>query len=143
MVSGDYYMLLKRRALSMMKLAERLLSEGEYDLAVLNAEYAAQLYAKAVIYRLSGEEWRGRSVRALLGVIAFLADGEGLTRVREVVAEFVRRKRRLLAELEEAHTRSLYGPLTYSKDQAEAIVNVAKEVVKLLENVENLAFSGG
>ena len=40
-------------------------------------------------------------------------------------------------------TRSLYGPLIYSKDQAEAIVNVAKEVVKLLENVENLAFSGG
>ncbi len=48
MVSGDYYALLKRRALSMMRLAERLLSEGEYDLAVLNAEYAAQLYAKAL-----------------------------------------------------------------------------------------------
>ncbi len=32
--------------------------------------------------------------------------------MREAVVEFVRRKRRLLAELEEAHTRSLYGPLT-------------------------------
>jgi len=42
----------------MMRLARRLLSEGECDLAVLNAEYAAQLYAKAVIYGLSGEEWR-------------------------------------------------------------------------------------
>ena len=35
-MSGKYPDLLRRRAESMMRLAERLLSEGGYDLAVLN-----------------------------------------------------------------------------------------------------------
>ena len=61
-MSGNYPRILKRRAEAMMKNAIRLFNEGEYDLAVLNAEYAAQLYVKAVLYQLSGEEWRGHSV---------------------------------------------------------------------------------
>lgn len=61
-MSGDYPILLRRRAESMFRLAEKLLNEGEYDLAVFNAEYAAQLYVKSILYRLSGEEWRGHSV---------------------------------------------------------------------------------
>ena len=38
-MSGIYPALLRRRAESMIKIAERLLGEGEYDLAVFNAEY--------------------------------------------------------------------------------------------------------
>lgn len=53
-MSGNYPGLLKRRAESMMRLAVRLLREGEYDLAVLNAEYAVQLHIKSLLYRLSG-----------------------------------------------------------------------------------------
>jgi HEPN domain-containing protein len=68
-VSGEYAALLKRRALDMMESAGKLIDEGKTDLAALLAEYAAQLYVKhetQVLYRLTGEEWRGRNVRALL-----------------------------------------------------------------------------
>jgi len=41
----------------------------------------------------------------------------------------------LLAELEEAHTRSIYGPLTYSKERAEALVRAAEDLIKLLKDV--------
>ncbi|MEM4970844.1 MAG: HEPN domain-containing protein [Sulfolobales archaeon] len=58
-MSGEYAILLRRRALSMLRLAERLVGEAEYDLAVLNAEYAAQLYVRSFLLRLAGEEWRG------------------------------------------------------------------------------------
>jgi len=52
-MSGIYPTLLRRRAESMIKIAERLLGEGEYDLAVFNAEYATQLYIESLLYRLS------------------------------------------------------------------------------------------
>jgi len=127
----------------MMRLAERLLGEGEYDLAVLNAEYAAQLYVKAVLYRLTGEEWRGHGVRTLLGVVAMIAGEEGLEGVREKVVDFTRRNRRILAELEEAHTRSVYGAFEYSREQAAAIVDIAKSVIALMKEIENEVFGGG
>ena len=50
-MSGEYPALLKKRALSMLRLAERLLGEGEYDLVVLHSEYAVKLYLKALLYR--------------------------------------------------------------------------------------------
>jgi len=73
----------------MMRLAERLLEEEEYDLAVHNAEYAAQLYAKSLLHRLSGEEWRGYSVRTLLVALALLAEEVGLSKVAEQVVDFL------------------------------------------------------
>jgi len=139
-VSGDYPSLLKRRATSMLKLAERLLSEGEYDLAVLNAEYAAQLYVKALLNRLSGDEWRGHSVRTLLGALALVVREGGLEGIAETIQEFVRHNRRMLAELDEAHVRSIYGPLQYSREQAEALVQAAKSVVALLKGIEEQVF---
>ncbi len=139
-MSGDYPSLLKRRATSMLKLAERLLSEGEYDLAVLNAEYAAQLYVKALLNRLSGDEWRGHSVRTLLGALALVVREGGLEGIAETIQEFVRHNRRMLAELDEAHVRSIYGPLQYSREQAEALVQAAKSVVALLKGIEEQVF---
>lgn len=60
-LSGEYAALLKKRALSMLSLAKSLLREGQNDLAALNAEYAAQLYLKALLYRVTGEEWGARN----------------------------------------------------------------------------------
>ena len=93
-MSGRYPDLLKRRAESMMRLAERLLSEGEYDLAVLNAEYAARLYVKSVLLRLTGEEWKGHGVRTLLGAVALATQGGGLRDVAEEIVDFTRRSKR-------------------------------------------------
>jgi len=142
-MSGEYPSLLKRRAESMMKLAERLLKEGEYDLAVHNAEYAAQLYIKSLLYRLSGEEWRGHSVRTLLGAAALTAEEEGLREEAEKIIDFTRKNRRILAELEEAHTRSIYGIFEYSREQAATLIDSAKSIIKLAKEIEKAVFKGG
>jgi len=141
-MSGDYPILLRRRAESMFRLAEKLLNEGEYDLAVFNAEYATQLYVKSILYRLSEEEWRGHSVRILLGVLALEAESGGLKEMSRKVIDFTRRHRRWLAELDEAHTRSIYGIFEYSRDQATALVNIAKSVIELIKKVESEVFDG-
>jgi len=139
-MSGNYPGLLKRRAESMMRLAVRLLREGEFDLAVLNAEYAVQLYIKSLLYRLSGEEWRGHSVRTLLGALALILEENRLNDVAERIYDFTRRNRRILAELDEAHTRSIYGAFEYSKDQARVIVDAAQSIIKLVKGIEEVLF---
>ena len=139
-MSGNYPVLLKRRAESMMKLAVRLLQEGEHDLVVLNAEYAVQLYIKSLLYRLSGEEWRGHSVRTLLGALALILEENRLKEVAEKIYDFTRRNRRILAELDEAHTRSIYGAFEYSRDQARAIVDIAQSIIKLIKEIEEVIF---
>ena len=135
-LSGEYAALLKKRALSMLALAKRLLSEGQNDLAALNAEYAAQLYLKALLYRVSGEEWRGHGIRALLGALSAVLEGAGFREEAEMIMDYVRGRRRALAELEEAHTRAVYGVFEYDEKQAAALVSLAEEVIELLRKVE-------
>ena len=139
-MSGEYSELLKRRSLDMAEAARNLLREGKYDLAVLLAEYSAQLYLKQLLYRLTGEEWRGHSVRALLGVLATVLREEGLEGLAVEVESYASRHRRILAELEEAHVRSVYGPFPYSREQASALVEAAGSLVALLRRVESHAF---
>ncbi len=136
-MSGNYPRILKRRAEAMMKNAIRLFNEGEYDLAVLNAEYAAQLYVKAVLYQLSGEEWRGHSVRTLLGILAFLARENGLNEVANEIHDFIRRNRRILAELDEAHVRAVYGIFEYNREQANAIIDISRQVIDMVKRIIN------
>ncbi|KSW11469.1 DNA-binding protein [Pyrodictium occultum] len=139
-MSGEYPRLLARRAEAMLRNAERLQAEGEHDLAVLNAEYAAQLYLKALLYRLTGEEWRGHSIRSLLGALALVLRGSGFDELAGMVEDFVRSSRRILAELEEARVRAVYGPFEYSRSQAEAILEAARKVVGLARRVEERVF---
>ncbi len=140
-MSGEYALLLKRRSEAMLRLARRLLEEGEYDLAALNAEYAAQLRVKSLLYRVTGEEWRGHQIRGLLGVLASSLASEGFRELADEVVEFVRRNRGLLAELEEAHTRAVYGVFSYSREQAEALVKAAEMVIRLVSKIESRVFS--
>ncbi len=141
-MSSNYWEILKHRALSMLSLAKRLVSEGDYDLGVLNAEYATQLYLKSLLYRLSGEEWRGHSVRTLLGTLYLILHEYGLDNLANTVYGFVKSNRRLLAELDEAHTRAVYSPLRYSKEQAEAILKASESVIDLLKRIEKEVFRG-
>jgi len=140
-LSGKYPCLLEKRAKNMIVLAEKLLEEELYDLAVLNAEYAAQLYLKAVLYRLTGEEYRGHNIRVLLGFLALVLEEKEFRELAERVRMFSKRERRVLAELEEGHTRAVYAPFEYSREQAERLVSSAKRLVELLESVEAEVFS--
>ncbi len=67
----------------MLRLAEELLSRGEADLAALNAGYAVQLYVKSILYRVSGEEWRGHNIRLLLGALSMILEQQGFRREAE------------------------------------------------------------
>jgi HEPN domain-containing protein len=124
----------------MAETARSLLKEGKYDLAVLLAEYAAQLYLKQLLYRLTGEEWRGHNIRALLGVLAMTLREEGLESLAVEVESYASRHRRILAELEEAYVRSVYGPFPYSGEQASALVEAAESLIALLGRIESHAF---
>ncbi len=139
-MSGEYPRLLKKRALAMLELAERLLRENKYDLTVLHAEYAAQLYLKSLLYRLTGEEYRGRNIRALLALLAEALEDEDFETLADEVRRFVAGNRRLLAELEEGHARAVYGVFEYSRSQAERLLHIAREVVKLLSRIEREVF---
>jgi len=139
-VSGEYPALLKKRALSMLRLAERLLGEGEYDLVVLHSEYAVQLYLKALLYRLTGEEYRGHNLRALLGALAAVLEEKGFREQAGAVIDFVRRFRRELSELEEGRIRSVYGVYEYADYQARRLLESAKRVIELLKRIEEEVF---
>lgn len=141
-MSGEYAALLRRRALSMLRLARELAARGDADLAALNADYAAQLYLKSVLYRVSGEEWRGHGLRALMGALVVLLRQAGFSDEAQAVEDYVRANRRILAELEEAHTRAVYGALEYSIEQAEKLVEAAERLVELLQSIEKRVFGG-
>lgn len=142
-MSGDYPMLLRRRALNALRWAERALEEGDYDTAAREAEYAAQLYLKSVIYRILGEEVRGHNIRELLGVLASALLEEGFSEEAGMLADYTRRKRRELAELSEAHARATYGLAEYTRAAAELLVRVARDVVETLRELEGRIFARG
>ena len=142
-LSGEYASLLEKRARAMLALAKELLQRGQPDLAALNAEYGAQLLLKALLLRLTGEEWRGHSVRALLSVLAHSLREHGFSELAEEVEGFARSFRRMLIELEEAHVRAVYGVLEYSKEQSEKILWIAEEVAKLVDRVAREVLSYG
>ena len=68
-MSGEYVELLKNRSKVFLREAERLFQENEFDIACFNIEQAFQLYLKALIIRLTGENLRTYSIRSLLGYL--------------------------------------------------------------------------
>ena len=141
-MSGEYAALLRKRALNALRWAERACSEGDYDTCAREAEYAAQLYLKSLLYRILGEEVRGHDVRELLGVLVSALLEHGFRDEADNVADYVRRNRRVLAWLSEAHTRAVYGPVEYSRREAELVLSAAKSVVELLSRLEERLFAG-
>jgi len=135
-VSGEYAEVLRRRALSALRWAEKACEAGDYDLCALMAEYATQLYLKSLIYRVRGEEVRGHNIGELFGILTASLMEQGLRDVAEELAEYSRRHRRELAELSEAHTRAVYGLAGYGRREAELVLSIARSVIDKLREVE-------
>lgn len=93
-----------------------------------------------MIFRVSGEEYRGHSIRVLLGFLASLLEEKGLQEMAAQIADYSRNNRRVLAELEEGHIRSVYGVLEYSEEQAKKLVNAAESLIRFLEKIEEGVF---
>ena len=89
-----------------------------------------------------GEEVRGHDIRELLAVLVSALLEQGLANEAGYVADYVRRHRRELAWLSEAHTRAAYGPVEYSRREAEIVLSTAKSVLRLAEELEEKLFGG-
>ena len=142
-MSGEYPLILRRRALNALKWAERALEEGDYDTAAREAEYAAQLYLKSVIYRVRGEEVRGHNINELLGILAYTLIEEGLEEEARIVIDYSRSRRRELAELSDAHVKATYGLVEYTRRVSEELVRLARELIEMLRGLEERIFGGG
>ncbi len=126
---------LRKRAFMFLQEAEEDLKKGFYDLAAFHSEQALQLFIKAMLVRLSGEEVRGHEIRELLATLAFTLEVEGFD-VSKKIGEVAKKFRRELVELEEAYYEARYKPYPYTKEEAEELVKVAKLIIEELERVE-------
>lgn len=141
-MSGKYPELLKKRALNALKWANKAYTDGDYDIAVREAEYGVRLYIKSVIHRVLGEEVRGHNIRELLGVLTSALLEEGLRDEAELLLDYVRKHRRELAELSDAHTRATYGLTEYGRNEAKLLLEIAENIVDMLKKLEAKVFGG-
>ena len=130
-MSGEYVVKLKRRALGFLKAVDQV---DDADLAAFFVEQAMQLYIKAVLYELFGERFRGHGLRELLGFLAQYLRKSGYEEQSEK-RRFVYEYRAELALAEEAYIGERYGEVNYDKKDVEALVKVADELIRLLDEV--------
>ena len=131
-MSGEYVTKLKRRALSFLNEAEDAVDP---DLAAFFAEQSMQLYLKAVLYELFGEVVRGHRLRALLGLLSRGLERNSYTELADKVRGFVDEHRGELILAEEAYIGGRYGDLSYSQDDVDFLINVARDLRVLLDEV--------
>jgi len=139
-MSGENSALLRKRALNAFKWAGRAFKDKDYDTAVREVEYAVQLYVKSIIYRVLGEETRGRNLRELLGILVSALVEAGFEEEAKELMEYIRRHRRELVELTEAHTRAVYGLVEYGRREAEILLKIAKNIIDALRDLEVKVF---
>ncbi|MCD6095039.1 MAG: HEPN domain-containing protein [Thermoprotei archaeon] len=126
----DEVELLRRRSLRMLNHAEHCITTGDYDLASFLAEQAVQLYLKSIILELTGEVPRTHVIRQLFHILRTIVKN------KELIDEFMRKNRRLLVGLEEAYLALRYLFRIYEKEEAEELINFAKEVINFVRDIK-------
>ena len=115
--------IIRRRAESFLRLAGRLVEEGEYDLAVFSLEQYCQLILKYKLLVKKGFYPRTHSLRRLI---------RELGKINEEILVLVDDVRNLhyVARLEEAYIASRYLPLIYEESEARDLLRFVEEVFK-------------
>ena len=119
---------LRRRAESFLRNADRLVKEGEWDLAMFNLEQYCQLMLKYKLLIKKGSYSRTHFPRRLIREIGEL-NSEILALVDDVD------KLHYVARLEEAYIASRYLPYTYEeevKDLHKFVLEVFRPLVEKL-----------
>jgi HEPN domain-containing protein len=135
-VSGERVELLKLRARKFLELSIELLGRGSLDLAAFNMQQACQLRIKASLLKLLGEVPKIHSVRELLGILMMKLSELGFEVISNVVKDFSRRYRDVLADIDSVCTMSRYSEFTYSVNDVKEMISVCSELHKLLDEVE-------
>ena len=115
--------LLKRRAESFLKNAQRLIEEGEPDIALFNLEQYCQLILKYKLLVYTGSYPRTHSLRQLI---------KELGKINPNILVLVNDIKNLhyIARLEEAYISSRYLPYTYTTEEVKDISRFVVEVFK-------------
>lgn len=115
--------ILRRRAHSFLRNAERLIEEGEYDLAVFNLEQYCQLILKYKLLNMKGSYPRTHSLRRLIREL-----GESNKDVLALVNDVG--NLHYIARLEEAYIASRYHPISYEEAEVRDLIRFVKEVFR-------------
>lgn len=126
-MSRDEIELMKRRARNFAFNARYLIEQRIYDLAAFNAEQAAQLYLKATLLELIGDYPRTHSLIMLLGELKRMD--------KDLVTGFIKENRLKLHALEDAYLTSRYFHKEFDEEDAEKLLEVSEEVIKLCEEL--------
>lgn len=114
---------MRRRARSFLARALESFNAGDYDLAVFLAEQAVQLHLKAMLLEKVGDYPKVHSIMALASILGRLPE------CRELVS-FLEENRVKVGLLEDAYIASRYLAREYSREEAEILVNFAREVLE-------------
>ena len=136
-MSGEYVELLKNRSKVFLREAERLFQENEFDIACFNIEQAFQLYLKALIIRLTGENLRTHSIRSLLGYLIKKLKELGFEECSKKLADLVKEYRDVLEILEDVYSEARYGRFRFSKEITKTLIEVVKIFLDNLNWIEN------
>jgi HEPN domain-containing protein len=119
--------IIRRRAEAFLRNAERLISEGEWDLAVFNLEQYCQLILKYKLLVTRGSYPRSHSLRTLIRILS--QDAPELTSLIDDVG-----KLHYVARLEEAYVVARYLPYVFEEKEAKDLYRFVLEVFKPLVN---------
>jgi len=131
-LSGEYVNKLKRRAMNLLRASEAI---DDVDLAMFFVDQGIQLYVKAVHYEIFGVRIRGHGIRELLSLLSKELETHGFINEAQSIRSFVTSNRDVLVMLEEAYIEARYGDMSYGTDDLSKAINVARELVKLVDGV--------
>ncbi|MBO3769604.1 MAG: HEPN domain-containing protein [Candidatus Brockarchaeota archaeon] len=120
----DEVRILQKRAKAFFTRALESFKSEEYDLAAFLSEQAVQLYLKSLLLEKIGDYPRTHSILTLLSIIKKIPECKNL-------ANLLEEKRTQLGLLEDAYIASRYLVKEYAREDAEILVNIAREVLEL------------
>ncbi len=122
---------LKERALQFFEMSKAAAERGFYELALLHAEQALQLYTKYLIYKL-GDFPETHFLRDLLDKVLELYGAVCN------LDDFLRRRSAVLALLEHAYITSRYLPFRARREDYEVVRDALGEALDVLRCLESL-----
>ncbi len=115
--------ILRKRAGAFYKRALDSLKDDDYDLASFLSEQAVQLHLKSILLEELGDYPKTYSISNLISILRKVKKYDSLVK-------FFDENRLKFRLMEDAYILSRYIIREYTKEEAEALLEVAKEVLK-------------
>ncbi|MGC8577348.1 MAG: HEPN domain-containing protein [Thermoproteota archaeon] len=115
--------LLRRGAKAFLVRAFDSLNSGDHDLASFLSEQAIQLHLKSILLEKLGDYPRTHSISLLISILKKTSSYDALVK-------FLEERRKDVSLMEDAYIASKYLIKEYTREEAEVLINMAKEVLK-------------